>query len=241
MEAETDPTTERDIALQKLVKAALPHVTFDGWSEATLKAAIAESGVAPGLAHALLPRGGIDLALAYHHAGDREMVRALGQSDLSALRFRERVTKAVRLRLEGADREVVRRGTTLFALPAHAAEGAQAIWGTADAIWTALGDTSTDVNWYSKRATLSAVYGATVLYWLGDDSEGQSETWAFLDRRIANVMAFEKAKAGFRENPLGKALLAGPLRILERIHAPQKADDLPGHLSRASLKERPLK
>lgn len=231
MEADTD----REIALQKLVEAALPHVIFDGWSQATLAAAIAESDVPPGLAHALVPRGGIDLALAYHHQGDRQMAQTLAASDLSTLRFREKVTHAVRLRLEGANREVVRRGTALFALPAHAAKGAQAIWGTADTIWTALGDTSTDVNWYSKRATLSAVYGATVLYWLGDDSEGHAETWAFLDRRIANVMAFEKAKAGFRENPLGKALLAGPLRILERIHAPQKADDLPGHISRKGL------
>jgi ubiquinone biosynthesis protein COQ9 len=54
----------------------------------------------------------------------------------------------------------------------HAADGAKAIWGTADRIWTALGDTSDDLNWYTKRATLSAVYGSTVLYWLGDDSPG---------------------------------------------------------------------
>ena len=218
----------RDMALKALVEAALSHVVFDGWSAATLKASIAESGVAPGLAHALLPRGPVDLALAYHRMGDAAMVTALAATDLSALRFREKVTRAVRLRLEGADREVVRRGTALFALPNHAADGAKAIWGTADAIWRALGDTSTDVNWYSKRATLSAVYGSTVLYWLGDDSEAQASTWEFLARRIENVMAFEKVKAGFRENPLGKALLAGPFKIFERIHAPQPVDDLPG-------------
>ena len=67
---------------------------------------------------------------------------------------------------------MVRRGTTLFALPHHAAEGAKLIWGTADAIWTALGDTSDDVNWYTKRATLSAVYGSVVLFWLGETEAG---------------------------------------------------------------------
>ncbi len=106
----------------------------------------------------------------------------------------------------------MRRGTTLFALPQHAADGARAIWGTADAIWTALGDTSRDLNWYTKRATLSGVYASTVLYWLGDDSTGHQATWEFLDRRIDDVMQIEKAKAAFRENPLGKALLAGPLK-----------------------------
>lgn len=218
----------RDLALKQLVEAALPHVVFDGWSNAALNAAIAESGVAPGLAHALLPRGGVDLALAYHRLGDEAMRDALAATDLTVMRFRDRVAHAVRLRLKMADREAVRRGTALFALPTHASDGARAIWGTADAIWTALGDTSTDVNWYTKRATLSAVYGATVLYWLGDDTEGHEATWAFLDRRIGNVMSFEKAKAAFRENPIGKALLAGPLKVFERIHAPEQANDLPG-------------
>ena len=218
----------RDTALKALVEAALPHVVFDGWSNATLNAAIAESGVAPGLAHALLPRGGVDLALAYHRIGDDQMTAALAATDLTALRFRERVILGVRLRLEAANREAVRRGTALFALPSHAGDGAKAIWGTADAIWQALGDTSRDVNWYSKRATLSAVYGATVLYWLGDETDGQSATWEFLARRIENVMAFEKVKAGFRDNPIGKALLAGPLKILAKIHAPEPANDLPG-------------
>ena len=224
-----DAQMNRDMALKALVEAALPHVVFDGWSPATLKAAIVESGVPPGLAHALLPRGVVDLALAYHRQGDAAMVAALAATDLTTLRFREKVTLAVRLRLEGADREAVRRGTALFALPNHAADGAKAIWGTADAIWTVLGDTSTDVNWYTKRATLSAVYGSTVLYWLGDDSQGQALTWEFLARRIDNVMAFEKAKAGFKENPLGKMLLARSTKLFERIKAPQPAQDLPGH------------
>jgi ubiquinone biosynthesis protein COQ9 len=91
-----------------------------------------------------------------------------------------------------------------------------------------LGDTSRDLNWYTKRATLSAVYSATVLYWLGDDSPGNQATWDFLDRRIEDVMRFEKAKASLRENPVSKALLAGPLKFMEKIQMPKVPDDLPG-------------
>jgi ubiquinone biosynthesis protein COQ9 len=222
--------TSMEDAGTTLLHAALPYVPFDGWSDAALTAAAADSGVAPGLARALYPRGGIDLALAYHRLGDRQMVDAIAATDMAALRFRDRITAAVKLRLAGADRELVRRGSTLMALPHYAPEGARAIWGTADAIWTSLGDTSTDMNWYTKRASVSAVYGATVLFWLGDDSADSQATWDFLDRRIENVMSFEKAKAGFRENPFGKALLAGPLKILERVHAPQGVTDLPGKL-----------
>lgn len=212
----------------KLLDAALAHVPFDGWSESTFKAAITDAGVAPGLARALFPRSGVDLALAYHRRGDDEMVAALAQRNLQALRFRDRIALAVRLRLELADRELVRRGTTLFSLPMHAADGARAIWQTADRIWTALGDTSDDLNWYSKRATLSGVYGATVLYWLGDDSAEAQATWDFLDRRIDQVMQIEKLKASFRENPFGKAWMSGPGKLFETIRAPKLPDDLPG-------------
>jgi len=218
----------RDEIKDRVLDAALLHVPFDGWSDRSLRAALADAGVAAGLAKAYFPRGGVDLALAYHARGDAQMAAGLADADLTSLRFRERIALAVRLRLEGADPELVRRGTTLFALPQHAADGAKAIWGTADRIWTALGDASDDINWYTKRATLSAVYAATVLYWLGDTSPNNQATWAFLDRRIDQVMQFEKVKAGFAENPLGKAFFAGPGKLLARIRKPRLQDDLPG-------------
>ena len=228
----TETENSMDAMRKSLLEAASAHVAFDGWSEKTLTAAIAESGVPPGLARALFARGGVDLALEWHRRGDRLLVEALAGADMTGFKFRDKVTKAVRLRLELAGlREILRRSSALFSLPPHLAEGAGLIWGTSDAIWTALGDTSRDINWYTKRATLSAVYGATLLFWLGDDSDGQAATWAFLDRRIENVMQFEKAKAGFRDNWLGKAFLAGPLKILERVHAPEPARDLPGRMN----------
>jgi len=187
-------------AKSELLEAAKAHVPFDGWSEVTFRAAIAESGVPPEVAHAVCPRGAVDLALAFHEAGDQAMLDRLAGANLDDMRFRDRVAAAVRFRLEAVeDKELVRRGVTLFSLPHNALDGAQAIWRTCDRIWTALGDTSDDVNWYTKRATLSGVYGSTVLYWLGDESEGQARTWAFLDRRIEDVMQFEKFKSKARK------------------------------------------
>lgn len=222
----TDDTKDR------LLEAALVHVPFDGWSERTLRAAAQDAGVDLALARALFPRGGVDLALAYHAQGDERMVARLAAMDLSAQRFRDRIATAVRTRLELADRELVRRGSTLFSLPQHAADGAKAVWSTADRIWTALGDTSQDLNWYTKRATLSGVYGATVLYWLGDDSPDHQATWEFLDRRIEEVMQIEKLKASFKENPLGKALAAGPMKVFSTLRAPKLPDNLPGRFPR---------
>lgn len=221
--------TDTDNDMQaRLLAAALPHVPFDGWSEACLNAAAKDAGIAQGLIRVLVPRGPVDLAASYHRQGDRAMQAALASADLSALKFREKIAAAVRFRLAAADRELVRRGMALFALPQNVAAGTGLIWGTSDAIWRALGDNSTDINWYTKRASLSAVYSACVLYWLGDESDGHAATWAFLDRRIEDVMRFEKAKADFRASGLGKAM-AGPLKILERIKAPAPVPaDLPG-------------
>ena len=218
-----------------LLDAAKLHVPFDGWTEATFRAACDDSGVELGVALAVCPRGALDLALAYHAQGDRAMLDRLHQEDLTQMRYRDRVAAAVRFRLEVVEeKELVRRGVTLFALPHHAFEGAQSIWRTCDQIWVALGDTSDDVNWYTKRATLSGVYSSTVLYWLGDESLEHEKTWAFLDRRIDDVMQIESLKAKARENKLVSSLMAGPLSFLGRIKPPSSTapTGMPGRWSR---------
>jgi ubiquinone biosynthesis protein COQ9 len=215
----------------RLLDAILMHVPFDGWSEASLTAATRDLNMSRDEVRALCPRGAIDLAADFHKRGDTALALALAQADLGAMRMRERVAFAVRTRLGASDdKEVVRRGTTLFALPQHAPEGAKLIWGTADTIWDALGDTSDDFNWYSKRAILSGVYSSTVLFWLGDDSVGEQATWAFLDRRIEDVMRFEKVKGQVNDNKLLKGLFAGPNWLLSRIKPPSREmrTDLPG-------------
>ncbi len=228
MSDSTDPKT-------RLIAAALMHVPFDGWSETSFRAAAADAGLTLPEARALCPRGAVDLALAFHAQGDAAMLVRLAQSDLGALRYSDRVAFAIRTRLELVehDKEAVRRGVTLFALPLHAADGAKALWQTADAIWTALGDTSDDLNWYTKRATLSGVYSATVLYWLGDQSMGHGASWAFLDRRIDDVMQIERAKKALRDSKILGPLKAGPDWLAARIKAPGAAPaDLPGRWRR---------
>lgn len=219
-----------DMIKSRLLDAALLHVPFDGWSDTTFVAAAQDADIELVMARAICPRGSVDLAKTYHQQGDAAMLERL-KSEALPERFRDKVATAIRFRIEAvSDKEAVRRGTTLFALPMHAPDGAKLIWGTADQIWTALGDTSDDVNWYTKRATLSAVYSATVLYWLGDDSTENQATWAFLDRRIDDVMQIEKAKAKVRDNRMLSALFAGPNWVLDQIKAPGQMprSDFPG-------------
>lgn len=210
-----------DPIVERLAQAALPHVAFDGWSEESFRAACADCEIEPGLARVYAPRGAIDLAVAAHEMGDARLKEELASRDLSGLRFSARVVEAIMLRLEAAgDREVVRRASSLFALPQHGAEGAKLIWHTADTIWTALGDTSADFNWYSKRMTLSGIYAATVVYWLGDESEGYADTRDFVERRIAGVMKIESTKAKLRKNPLTSPLMGLQAKLAGLVKAP---------------------
>lgn len=217
------------MSLDALLDAALPHVAFDGWSEASFKAALRDIKMSEAEARAFAPRGAIDLAVAFHRRGDAEMVAKLTETDLSGMRFRDKVATALRFRLDAMqDREAVRRASTLFSLPMHAAEGGKLVWETADHVWTALGDESRDGNWYSKRAILSGIWASTVLFWLGDDSVGYADTHAFIDRRIEDVMRFEKLKGQLRDNPLTKPFMQMQEAVMGRMRAPTRRDDVPG-------------
>lgn len=230
----TEVRNEAELILDK----ALEHVVFDGWSQDCFAAAARDAGLTMAQARALYPRGPLDLAIAFHKRGDRQMINRLRQENLLAMRFRDRIAAGVRFRLEAVaeHKEAVRRGSALFSLPINAPEGAKLVWGTADAIWNTLGDSSEDYNWYTKRTTLSAVYAATVLYWLGDTSPQSDATWEFLDRRIENVMQFEQVKAQVNGNPLASKILAGPNWLLSKIRKPMTMPDpdLPGRWSPAN-------
>ncbi|CAN0589751.1 unnamed protein product [Ectocarpus sp. 12 AP-2014] len=221
------------LTLDTLLDAILPHVVFDGWAPASFEAALADLKVSQADAHVIAPRGAIDLAVAYHRRGDALMVAQMESADLNALRYSEKVATALRFRIEAMDnREALRRASTLFALPIHAVEGGKLIWETADHVWNALGDSSEDANWYTKRATLSGVWASTVLFWLGDDSAEFANTYAFIDRRIEDVMRIEKMKGKLRENPISKPLMQLQDAFFSKLRAPKGApDDLPGSVS----------
>jgi ubiquinone biosynthesis protein COQ9 len=152
------------------------------------------------------PKGAFDLFDAFAARADAAMLEALDGLDLPRMRYSERVKAAVQVRLEAQApyKQAARAMTRALAQPFRAPEAARLLWRTADQIWRALGDTSTDGNFYSKRAILSGVLASTYARWFSDDTDDNSETWAFLDARIENVMQFEKFKA--RLKPLGEGM-----------------------------------
>jgi ubiquinone biosynthesis protein COQ9 len=181
---------------EALVLAAAANAAFDGWTAAAIRAGAQELGLKPDEAATLLPGGEAELLQAFSEWADREMLARLAELPLDGMKIRDRVAAAVRARIEALApyREAARRGLAVLALPHMAPLGARLVWRTVDAIWYAIGDSSTDVSFYTRRALLAGVYSSTLVYWMNDRSAGHADSWSFLDRRIADVMRIPKLR-----------------------------------------------
>jgi ubiquinone biosynthesis protein COQ9 len=197
------------------------EAVFDGWSETALAAAAGALGVPADRARLAFPGGATQMIDAWFASIDRAMTTALPPERLQAMRIRERITALVWARIEIAapNREALRRALAILARPANAATGARLAWRAADTMWRLAGDQATGFAHYSKRMTLAGVYGATVLTFLDDESEDRSDTRAFLDRRIDDVMRFEKLKAQLKPDP---DLHFNVARFLGRLRYPAR-------------------
>jgi ubiquinone biosynthesis protein COQ9 len=190
----SDPTIDEiRVALAPVIGR---HAGFDGWSEAAIHAAADEMGVDGDVAMLAFKGKGIDMIDAWVEGVDLELARRLPAEKLNAMKIRDRITTllATRLEIMAPDRESLRRALAIMAMPQNLARAAKMGWRSADRMWRLAGDNATDLNHYTKRMTLSAVYGSTLSVFVNDDSENFADTRAFLDRRIDNVMQIEKVK-----------------------------------------------
>jgi ubiquinone biosynthesis protein COQ9 len=210
-------SADDDAALKLAVtRAALAHIPFDGFTDKVLNAAASDAGVDKKVLARLFPGGPLDLVEALSTMFDDDMEARLAKAKMDSLKVRARIAKAVKTRIEilKPHKEAARRAAAFLTLPPHAARGVTLLYRTVDAMWRAAGDTSTDFNFYTKRAILAGVYSATLMRWFNDTSEDESETDAFLTRRIDDVMRFEKFKANIRERakhlPSLSDILGGP-------------------------------
>jgi ubiquinone biosynthesis protein COQ9 len=189
----------RDDAVLKaaVLAAALPDTVFDGFTDAVLAKAGAGAGVTAGELARLFPEGPLSLIEYYSVAADTEMEQRLAAMNLPGMKIRERIAAAVLARLSvlKPNKEAARRAGATLSLPMHAGLAARLMYRSVDVMWRAVGDTSTDFNFYTKRGILAGVYGATLLRWFNDTSEDEAATTEFLAARIENVMQFEKFKA----------------------------------------------
>jgi len=216
----TDPSPLEQLR-RKLALAVGENAVFDGWTPKAVDSAAEQLAIDPAQARLAMPKTQAGLIDVYIQEVDRGLEAWFTPQRLAKLKIREKIRALVWRRLEimGPAREAVRRALAILAMPQNVPLALRIGWRTADAMWRIAGDSSTDFNHYTKRMTLGAVYGSTLLVWLDDDSEGCADTAAFLDRRIDDVMKFEKFKAEWRGSAERRLSLS---RFLGRLRYPPR-------------------
>ena len=206
---------------RRLALSVGENAVFDGWTRQAVDSAAGQLGIDPVQARLAFPKHQPAMIDCYIQEVDRALEASFTLEQLAGMKIRERIRALVWRRLEimGPAREAVRRGLAILAMPQNVALALRISWRTSDLMWRLAGDTSTDFNHYTKRMTLGAVYASTLLAWLDDQSETWSDTAAFLDRRIDNVMSFEKWKAGWRGSGDRRLSLT---RFLGRLRYPPR-------------------
>jgi ubiquinone biosynthesis protein COQ9 len=206
---------------RRLAIAVGVNAVFDGWTQKAVDSAAGQLGIDPVQARLAMPKGQAAMVDLYIQEVDRALEAWFTPKRLEKLKIREKIRALIWRRLEimGPARESVRRALAILAMPQNVPQALRTSWRTADLMWRIAGDTATDFNHYTKRMTLGAVYGSTLLVWLNDESEGWAETSAFLDGRIDDVMKIEKLKAEWRGSS-GQGLSIS--RFLGRLRYPPR-------------------
>ena len=193
---------------RQIVREAMMHVPFDGWTDDMLAMAASDCGLSAEEGKKAL--SGVDEAIAlYGQMADEDMIAGFHALDEMPERTHEKIRALILMRLEQAapHKETVRKTLAYLAQPQQAAKATALLYKTIDAMWRAAGDEATDFSFYSKRATLAAVYSATLIAFLGDDSSDMEKTKAFLDRRLKDVAQIPK----FTKTP--KAVVSSAMQM----------------------------
>jgi len=214
-----------DRTLDELRLALAPEIAaeavFDGWSDSALEQAAALAGVPAAVARLAFPGGAMDMIAAWIGSIDAQMEAAFSGGALDRMKIRDRIRTLVLFRLDAVAgrKEALRRALAIMALPSNVPRALRTAWNSADAMWRLAGDTATDYNHYTKRTLLAGIYSATLAVFIEDESEHQGETRAFLDRRIEDVMRFEKTKAQLLRGREGFDVV----RFLGRLRYPERS------------------
>ena len=199
-----------------ILAAMLPQAAFDGWTQKSLRAAVKNTDLPKGAEDLYFPQGPVEVIRFWSEQMNAAVETDLAELDQATMKIRDKVTAGVLSSLYaiGPHDEAARRAIARMSLPDALGQGPKQLWSAADTIWRAIGDTSTDGNYYSKRTILAGVIGSTMTVWLSEDEPQKPKARKFLDDRIANVMSFEKAKWDFKKRT---ANMPNPAEILGAI------------------------
>jgi len=175
---------------EKWLEHLLPLVESTGWTADAARKAADAAGLDPGEQALAAPMGLRDLLRAFFDRAEAETRAQLEHADLAPLKVHERVALGVRTWLDvlAPHRRAVARASARGFMPWGTSDAAARAWSVANTIWTGIGDTSDDYNYYSKRALLASTIAPIVLFWLREPDDAALD--AFVMARLKGAMRF---------------------------------------------------
>ena len=184
-----------EVLKRRILDLALSKVPSLGWTEEALRSAISSLGLSSSLL-SLFPQPQLDLIAHFHNAATAASLAALTalqSPPAPPLNNSQLLSNAVTLQLQQhwpyAAQLPVLLGLCLS--PQHLASSSSLLVDWADRVWYQLGDSSTDLHWYGKRAAVMAVYSSALLHACSDGSQGWRDTENFVQRRIAEAESWQ--------------------------------------------------
>ncbi|KAI9892668.1 MAG: Ubiquinone biosynthesis protein coq9, mitochondrial [Vezdaea aestivalis] len=186
---------------RKILSAALARVPKLGFTDEALALGANDAGYVEAAVN-LFPRRAFEL-VNFHLVRQRESLKE--RVDSGGLEERDGKTLGVGARVRilawerlMANKEIIQHwqeALAIMAKPSNVPASVSELAKLSDEIWFLAGDTSVDTSWYTKRASLSAIYSATELHMTQDKSPQFAETSEFLDRRLHDVQTIGRGLA----------------------------------------------
>ncbi|ELR21024.1 coenzyme Q9, putative [Acanthamoeba castellanii str. Neff] len=176
--------------------AVRTQVAKYGWTVEALSLAAAEQGLS-NLAHGLFRRGPVELVEHFIAKCNARMLEELSALDMEHMTLKEKIRAAIHARLRQYAPHIATwpQAIAILAQPSNASTSFSLMFNTINDIIYVAGDSTIDFDWYTKRAVLAGVYTSTELFMLTDASDNFADTWAFLNRRLEDVVTLSKYKA----------------------------------------------
>ncbi|KAI8064253.1 COQ9-domain-containing protein [Gilbertella persicaria] len=195
--AYTTTSTVQDPRVE-LLEATLPFVKQYGWTMESMMRGARSLGY-PSVAHGIFSGGEaglIDVHLAVQRETFVDMIKEKEEKgELEGLMMNEKIKLLTCMRLE-LNKPYIRQwpeALAIMAHPAHVPMSLKHLGDIVDDIWYYAGDRSPDFHWYTKRASLAAVYSATDIFMTQDLSPNYIETERFLSRKLDQVDSIESS------------------------------------------------
>ena len=181
-----------------ILSAALKRVPEHGFTNQALTLGAKDAGYLD-VSVQLFPRGVFDLIL-YHLVSRRLALKKNVQFPEDVKLGVGRKVKTLTMTRLRANKDIIHQWqgalghmSLLGNIPASLKE----LNALSDEVWYLAGDTTVDFSWYTKRASLSAIYASSELFMTTDTSTDFAQTEEFLDRRLQDVQKVGGTIGGF--------------------------------------------